>query len=98
LSIYVQMVVSVHPLEHTRRDPPLVNFMMVGTDMRSLRFWPEDPRRLQRSFFCDDRFWLAHQADWYESTILPKGRITIEMKWADWPFLLDLPTPIEEVM
>jgi hypothetical protein len=69
-----------------------------GTDMRSLRFWPGDPRRLQRSFFSDDRFCLAHQVDWYESTILPKGRITTEMKWVDWSFLLDLPAPIEEVI
>jgi hypothetical protein len=69
-----------------------------GTDMRSLRFWPGDPRRLQRSFFSDDRFWLAHQVDWYESTILPKGRITTEMKWVDWSFLLDLPAPIKEVI
>jgi hypothetical protein len=98
LSIYEQMAVPVHHPERTRRDPPMVNFMKVGTDMRSLRFWPEDPRRLQRSFFSDDRFWLAHQADWYESTILPKGRVTTEMKWVDWPYLLDLPTPIEEVM
>jgi hypothetical protein len=87
LSLYVQMVVPVHPPECTRHDPPLVNFMKAGTDMSSLRFWPEDPRRLQRSFFSDDRFWLAHQADWYESTILPKGSITTEMKWVDWPFL-----------
>jgi hypothetical protein len=47
LSIYEQMAVPVHRPEHTRRDPPLVNFMKAGTDMRSLRFWPEDPRRLQ---------------------------------------------------
>jgi hypothetical protein len=72
--------------------------MKAETDMRSLRFCPEDPRRLQRSFFSDDRFWLAHQADWYESTILHKGRITTEMKLVDWPFLLYLPAPIEEVM
>jgi hypothetical protein len=98
LSIYEQMVVPVHRPERTRCDPPMVNFMKAGTDMRSLRFWPEDPRRLQRSFFSDDRFWLAHQADWYESTILPKGRVTTEMKWVDWPYLLDLPAPIEEVM
>jgi hypothetical protein len=98
LSLYVQMVVPVHPLERTRRGPPLVNFMKSRTDMRSLRFCPEDLRRLQRSFFNDDRFWLAHQEDWYESTILPKGHITTEMKWTDWPFLLDLPAPMEEVI
>jgi hypothetical protein len=98
LSIYEQMVVPIHHPERTRRDPPLVNFMKAGTDMRSLRFWPEDPWRLQRSFINDDRFWLAHQAAWYESTVLPKGRITTEMKWVDWHFLLDLPTHIEEVM
>jgi hypothetical protein len=98
LSLYVQMVVPIHPPECTRRHPPLVNLMKVGTDMRSLRFWPEEPMRLQRSFFSDDRFWLAHQADWYESTILPKVRITTKMKWVDWPFLLDLPVPIEEVI
>jgi hypothetical protein len=98
LFIYEQMVIPVHPPERTRCDPPLVNFMKAGTDMRSLRFWPEDPRRLQRSFFSDDRFWLAHQVDWYESTILPKGRIMTEMKWVDWPLLLDLPALIKEVM
>jgi hypothetical protein len=98
LSIYDQMVVPVHRPERTWCDPPMVNFMKAGTDMRSLRFWPEDPRRLQRSFFSDDRFWLAHQADWYESTILPKGCITTEMKWVDWSYLIDLPAPIEEVM
>jgi hypothetical protein len=70
--------------------------MKARTDMRPLRF--QDPRVLQRSFFSGDRFWLAHQADWYESTILPKGRIKTEMKWIDWPFLLDLPPPIEEAM
>jgi hypothetical protein len=92
------MAVPVHRPERTQRDPPLVNFMKAGTYMRSLRFWPEDPRRLQRSFFSDDRFWLTHQADWYESTILLKGRVTTEMKWVDWLYLLDLPAPIEEVM
>jgi hypothetical protein len=66
LSLYVQMTVPVHPPKRTRRDPPLVNFMKEGTNMRTLHFWPEDPRRLQRSFFSDDRFWLAHQADRYE--------------------------------
>jgi hypothetical protein len=98
LSIYEQLVVPVHRPERTRRDPTMVNFLKAGIDMRSLRFWPEDPRRLQRSFFRDDRFWLAHQADCYESTILLKGRVTTEMKWVDWPYLLDLPAPIEEVM
>jgi hypothetical protein len=60
LALYVQMAIPIHPSERTRRDPPLVNFMKVGTDMRSLHFWPEDPRRLQRLFFSDDSFWLAH--------------------------------------
>jgi hypothetical protein len=98
LSLYAQMDFPIHPPECTRRDPPLVNFMKDETDMWSLRFCPEDPRRLQRSFFSDDHFWLAHHANWYESTILPKGRITTEMKWVDWPFLLDLPAPIEKVI
>jgi hypothetical protein len=53
---------------------------------------------LQRSFFSDDLFWLAHQDDWYELTILPKGRIMTKMKWINWPFLLDLPPLIEEAM
>jgi hypothetical protein len=91
------MAVPVHRPERTQRDPPMVSFMKAGTDMRSLRFWLEDPRRLQMSFFGDDRFWLAHQADWYESTILPKGRITTEMKWVDWPCRMDLPGPATSV-
>jgi hypothetical protein len=80
-SPYVQMAIPVHSPERTRHDPPLVNYMKSGTNVRPLCF--QDPRVLQRSFFSDDRFWLAHQADWYESTILPKGRITTEMKWVD---------------
>jgi hypothetical protein len=81
LSLYVQMAIPVHPLERIRRDPPLVNYMKSRTNIRPLHF--EDPRVLQWSFFSDDRFWLAHQANWYESTILPKGRITTEMKWVN---------------
>jgi hypothetical protein len=60
LTPYVQMVIPVHPLERTRCDPPLVNYMKVGTDIRPHCY--HDPRELQRSFFGDDRFWLAHQS------------------------------------
>jgi hypothetical protein len=97
-STYLPMCKWLFPfiLERTRRDPPLVNYMKGGTDMRPHHF--QDPRELQRSFFIDDQFWLAHQADWYESIILPKGCISIETKWVDWPFLLDLPPPILEAM
>jgi hypothetical protein len=42
-------------------------------------------------------FGLLIKANWYESTILTKGRTT-EMKWTNWPFLLDLPPPIHEAM
>jgi hypothetical protein len=49
LYLYVQMAIPVHPLEHTRCDPPLVNYMKSGIDVRPHHF--EDPRELQRSFF-----------------------------------------------
>ena len=95
VSRYVTMVVPPHPPHRTRSDPRLVDYKKKSNDIRPLRF--QDSRTLPRSFFSDDRFWLAHQADWYESVILAKQRTTTEMKWIDWRYLFDLSLPYGDI-
>jgi hypothetical protein len=70
LSLYTKMVIPIHPPERTRKDPKLVDYSKHANDISPLRF--QDPWKLPRNFFCDDRFWYAHQADWYESVIITK--------------------------
>jgi hypothetical protein len=79
-----------------RNDSRLVDFGKGENSIKPLRF--EDPRSLPRSFHGDPRFWLAHQADWYESVILIKKTITTEMRWIDWNYLRSLESPIKEVV
>ena len=61
LSRYVNSVVPIHHPIRTRRDPRMVDYKKKSNDIQPLRY--QDPRTLPRSFFSDDRFWLAHQAD-----------------------------------
>jgi hypothetical protein len=98
--------IDLSPFEHisvpisrpTRacNDPPLLDFNLSINDMKPLRY--QDPRELDRSFHGDPRFWLAHQADWYESVILTKKTITTEMKWINWDYLRTLSSPCKEVI
>jgi hypothetical protein len=42
-----------------------------------------DPALWQKEFDSDIRFWLKFNADWYESVILSKDHMTIDMKSED---------------
>jgi hypothetical protein len=64
LSIYEKTLVPIHPSARTRKDPKLVDYSKHANDIKPFRF--RDPWVLPRNFFCDDRFWRAHQVDWYE--------------------------------
>jgi hypothetical protein len=39
-----------------------------------------DPALWQKEFDADIRFWLKFNADWYESVILSKENMTVDMK------------------
>jgi hypothetical protein len=41
----------------------------------------------QKEFDADIRFWLKFNADWYESVILSKENMTIDMKSINWDTL-----------
>jgi hypothetical protein len=96
LSLYTKMVVLIHPPEWTRKDPKLVDYSKHANDISPLRF--QDPWKLPQNFFCDDRFWRAHQADWYESVIITKKTITADMKFIDWQHLHDLTPLLEKLL
>jgi hypothetical protein len=52
-----------------------------------------DPALWQKEFYADIRFWLKFNADWYESVILSKEHMTIEMKSIKWDNLRSLNIP-----
>jgi hypothetical protein len=47
----------------------------------------------QKEFDEDIRFWLKFNADWYESVILSKDHMTIDMKSINWDLLRSLDIP-----
>jgi hypothetical protein len=52
-----------------------------------------DPALWQKEFDSDIRFWLKFNADWYESVILSKENLTIDMKSIKWDNLRSLNIP-----
>jgi hypothetical protein len=52
-----------------------------------------DPTQWQKEFDADIRFWLKFNADWYESVILSKDHMTIDMKSINWELLRSLNIP-----
>jgi hypothetical protein len=48
------------------------------------------PTFWQKEFDADIRFWLKFNADWYESVILSKENLTIDMKSINWDTLRSL--------
>jgi hypothetical protein len=52
-----------------------------------------DPALWQKEFDADIRFWLKFNADWYESVILSKENMTIDMKSINWDTLKSLNIP-----
>jgi hypothetical protein len=58
-----------------------------------------DPALWQKEFDVDIRFWLKFNADWYETVILSKENMTIDMKSINWDILrsLNIPTVNEAI-
>jgi hypothetical protein len=52
-----------------------------------------DPALWQKEFDSDIRFWLKFNVDWYESVILSKENLTIDMKSIKWDNLRSLNIP-----
>jgi hypothetical protein len=52
-----------------------------------------DPTLWQKEFDADIRFWLKFNADWYESVILSKDHLTVDMKSINWELLRSLNIP-----
>jgi hypothetical protein len=52
-----------------------------------------DPALWQKEFDADIWFWLKFNADWYESVILSKENMTIDMKSINWDTLRSLNIP-----
>jgi hypothetical protein len=52
-----------------------------------------DPALWQKDYDADIRFWLKFNADWYESVILRKDHLTVDMKSINWDLLRSLNIP-----
>jgi uncharacterized protein YozE (UPF0346 family) len=52
-----------------------------------------DPALWQKEFDVDIRFWLKFNADWYESVILSKEHLTVDIKSTKWDNLRSLNIP-----
>jgi hypothetical protein len=96
LTLFEVKVVPLSRPTRARNDHPCLDVNLSINDMQSLHY--QDPYVLPRSLHGDPHFWLAHQADWYESTILSKKHITTEMKWINWNYLRTLSSPCKEVV
>jgi hypothetical protein len=53
-----------------------------------------DPALWKKEFDSDIRFWLKFNADWYESVILSKDHLTVDMKSINWELLRSLNIPV----
>jgi hypothetical protein len=58
-----------------------------------------DPAQWQKEFDANIRFWLKFNADWYESIILSKANMTVDMKSIHWANLrsFNIPTVNEAI-
>jgi hypothetical protein len=52
-----------------------------------------DPAQWQKEFDADIRFWLKFNADWYESVIVCKEHMTVDMKSINWEALRSFNIP-----
>jgi hypothetical protein len=52
-----------------------------------------DPALWQKEFDADIRFWLKFNVDWYETVILSKDNMTVDMKSINWDILRSLNIP-----
>jgi hypothetical protein len=96
LSPFELVVVPIKPPTCARNDPSPLDFNARDNNIKPLRF--QDPSKLNKTFHGDSRFWQSYQADWYETVILTKNRITMEMKWVNWNYLKSIPAPCKEVL
>ncbi|RLN00945.1 putative copia-type pol polyprotein [Panicum miliaceum] len=92
--------IVVHRPVRSNEDRPCVNFTKGEYDMKPLCLNAhEDPHNVMyKEFKGDPRFWLTHQADWYELVIMDKKHVTTEMRWVDWNFLRGVTSPVKEVV
>jgi hypothetical protein len=79
LSPFELVVVPIKPPTRARNDPSPLDFNARDNNIKPLRF--QDPSKLDKTFHGYSRFWQSYQANWYETVILTKNRITTEMKW-----------------
>jgi hypothetical protein len=58
-----------------------------------------NPTQWQTVFYADIRFWLKFNVDWYESVILYKEHMTVDMKFINWDALrsFNIPTINEAI-
>jgi hypothetical protein len=63
----------------------MVDYKSGSHDVYKERY--SDPALWQKEFDADIRFWLKFNADWYESVILCKEHMTVDMKSIRWDAL-----------
>lgn len=85
ISNLAHMVLRPSPPPRTENTVAMVNYMKGGHDVYALRY--DDPSKYTKEFLWDIRFWLRFNADWYDSVILKKENITLEMQVMDWEYL-----------
>jgi hypothetical protein len=69
----------------------MVDYMRGSHNVYKERY--TDPALWQKEFDADICFWLKFNVDWYESVILSKEHLTIEMKSIKWDNLRSLNIP-----
>jgi hypothetical protein len=53
----------------------------------------DDPAQYMKEGDLDSRFWLRLNVGWYESVILSKTNVTVDMKSIHWNYLRPLGVP-----
>jgi hypothetical protein len=69
----------------------MVDYKSGSHDVYKERY--SDPALWQKEFDADIRFWLKFNADWYESVILIKEHMTVDMKSIKWDTLRSFNIP-----
>jgi hypothetical protein len=83
----------LRPLKPPRPTTMMGILKMVDYTRESHNVYKErytDPALWQKEFDADIRFWLKFNVDWYESVILSKENLTIDMKSINWDTLRSL--------
>jgi hypothetical protein len=86
----------LRPCKPPRLSTQMGILKMVDYKSRTHNVYKErysDPAQWQKEFDADIRFWLKFNADWYESVIVCKEHMTVDMKSINWEALRSFNIP-----